>query len=541
MPASRTWQPALRWLQVSLIVLAFGFDYLHGIQLGQRDIGFQPIYRLREALAVAISRLREPPLHGYIAYQSVIDAFNNNGFGVPWENGLHLDAAGVDALVLDPVRLERTLQEARRIPLDTQLPPDLTAGNELAFSDYAYVAFAIFGVHMSSLYYFYFALLGASCTLFIAQYRSSPFAMFLLLTYLASLGFVENYVSLRGAQFATLVNSRFFDVLSLLPAAHMLMLMWIPQKPTRLTLIAAVTQSILLAFLIDCRITGRWQIAMIAATALGFVLAGSPGLWRRHAQALMDIWRRTWPAVVAVGALAAHMTAIDLLAHRRYGDEPKYHVVWHEVLRGLLGSNEELQRQYLGNVIGLGSPPDQAAYDALDNDLTQRDDRTSPIVVLDRGRLRVDVSKGWAEYERLARLLVFEMIRRHPSEVLMGLYNKAFEQNYEFTVGDTLSLANLASAACFAGLGLLIWLAQGGANTRRLGTAAGGAMILVAFATIPPMVAPSPLSIGTLLSYVIALWLGAVALLVLVARVCMKLKSNDMRAVSDRGRLDEIQ
>ena len=220
------------YLLILATVLAFCFDFAHGIMLGQDRIGFHPIYRLRQGLAIAISRMHEPPLHGYLAYQSVVDALNEDGFAVlDQDKGPHLDVAGWSALLGDPARMDRALRDARDTAVDTTLEPQLVLGNELGYADYLYLGFRLFGLHMSSQYYLYFVLLGISCVLYLSQFRRSPFLVFLLLTYLAGLGFLENYAHSMGNEAATLANSRLFEALSLLPAMHIFLLVWTRAPP----------------------------------------------------------------------------------------------------------------------------------------------------------------------------------------------------------------------------------------------------------------------------------------------------------------------
>jgi hypothetical protein len=505
--------------QIILIGAAFCLVFAHGILLGEHNIGFHPAYRLREALAVAISRMREPPLGGYLAYQSVINSLNKDGFAsLPWDVGPRLNDQDYGALVTDAPRLDRILQDASRAPIDPRLPPDLTRGNEVAYADYVYIAFALFGIHMSSLYYLYFLIVGVSGLLFVVQYRDSPILMFLLLTYLGGLGFLQNYAQSGGIQLATLYNSRLFEALSLLPAFHIFMLVWRREPPRLFALAAAVVQSALLAFIIDCRISGDWQIVMVVATSIGFIVIDALKLRHGGSKMLLAIGYRAWPAAIAAAILLGHMAAIDAMADPRYQNEPKYHVIWHEVLRGLLGSNTGLQREYLGKVVGLGSLPDQSAYDAIDYDLTLRNDRTSPIVVVQQGRIRVDVSKGWGEYERLARSLALKMVLQHPGQVLAGLYTKSQQQLYEFKERHALSLANLAGAALLTALGALVWLMRGGQYGCSLGEGLCATAIVLAFAAVPPLIAPSSLSVGTLLTYLIALCLAGLSVVILIAR-----------------------
>src|ERR1700722_11851364 len=361
-----------RCAQLLLIIAAFGFDFAHGILLGEHAIGFHPIYRLRQTLAVAISRLHDPPLHGYLAYQSMVDAFNRNGFAsAPGDVGPRLGDAGWIEIFRDPARMDRALQDAVNTTVDTTLAPQLIHDNELGWADYVYLGFRLFGVHMSSLYYFYFLLLGLSSLLFIVAFHRSPFLMDLLLTYLAGIGFMENYVHSDGWQLGTLSNSRLYEALSLLPATHLFAAVWTRQAFRLSRLATIATQSILLAFLVDCRITALWQIAMILAAAVGFMLID---LWRRRP--LRPRWARVswngvWIAGVAGAALAAHMTMIKVSADRRYATELEYHVVWHEVLAGLLGASGELQREYLGEDHGVDFR-DKDADMAVYRDLQRR-------------------------------------------------------------------------------------------------------------------------------------------------------------------------
>src|ERR1700692_3049402 len=83
---------------VSLLLLigcVFCLDVFHGIKLRQDQTAFHPIYRLRQSLAVAISRMHGPSPGGYLAYRSVVNVLNENGFALfDSEAGQHLDVPG---------------------------------------------------------------------------------------------------------------------------------------------------------------------------------------------------------------------------------------------------------------------------------------------------------------------------------------------------------------------------------------------------------------------------------------------------------------
>jgi hypothetical protein len=510
------------YMLILVAVLAFCFDFAHGIMLGQDGIGFHPIYRLRQALAIAISRMHEPPLHRYLAYQSVVDALNQNGFAVfDADKGPHLDVAGWAALLGDPAKMDHALRDARDAKVDTTLPPELVLGNELAYADYWHLAFRLFGLRMSSQYHLYFLLLGISCILFLIEFRRFSFLVFLLLTYLGGLGFLENYARSMGNEAATLVNSRLFEALSLLPAMHLFLIVWMRMRFRMSTAIGAAIQSALLAFIVDCRITARWQVAMIIIAAL--VVVVSAVLRRRQLRPYfrMEDWDGVWAACFAVAALAAHMTFIHYDADSRYGKEARYHIVWHEVLRGLLGSSIVLQREYLGRVVGRSAPQDTDAYDAVFNDLTKRNDRSAPRSFVQNGIIYIDVSKGWNDYERLARNLAIRMTLEHPGAVLIGFYDKLIGQGRTYMLRDAMVPANWAIASLIAAVGGLLWMCAGGMSTttRALFNGAGATIIVLACAAAPPLIVPSTLSVGTLLSYLIALVAALGVAVIFISRV----------------------
>ena len=444
------------------------------------------------------------------------------------ERGVELDEAGWSALLRDTARIDRALRKAKDTAIDPSLEPQLMRGAELAYADYVYAAFLLFGLRLSSLYYFYFLLLGMACALFVVEFRNSPFSLFLLTTYLGGIFFLQNYAQSYGEQLATLTNSRLFEALSLLPAMHVFLVVWRRTRFGLPTLLTTSAQSALLAFIIDCRVSGRWQIALIVAVAIGCVIAD---LWRQQPFS----WRGgsangVWAGCIAVAFLAAHMSLISFNADKSYQGEPKYHPVWPSVLGGLLGSSTELQREYLGRAEHADSEPvpDQWIEDAINNDLNKRNDRSSPHATVQNGKIFVGVDNGvrgadpnygWNEYERLARSLVLRIVAQHPVSVVAELFAKARSQVRLYA--EHLSFSNLAGMMMIAVVGGLVWLTEAlpVVTVRELISGIGAAITVLSFAAVPPIIEPSPLSVGTLLSYLIAGATAPFALAVLIAKL----------------------
>ena len=83
-----------------------------------------PIYRWRESLAIALSRMQAKPLHGYLAYGSISNYLNQHGLAI---FGSEARPVPTDeersALIHDGARMEKLIGEARQVPIDPSLPP----------------------------------------------------------------------------------------------------------------------------------------------------------------------------------------------------------------------------------------------------------------------------------------------------------------------------------------------------------------------------------------------------------------------------------
>ena len=506
-----------------LIGCALFLDLFHGLSLGQDRVGYHPIYRFRQSLAVAISRLHDPPARGYLAYGSVLHVLTENGFALfDGEPGQKLDPPGWEALLDDGPRLDRIIRAATDVSIDTSAPPDIIRANELGLADYMYFSFRLFGDKISSLYYFLFLLVAVTCLFYVLQFRDSPFLLFLLVIFLAEFYFLENYARSYGLGQNTVSNSRLFSGLSLVPALHILLLLW-QQPPLRaFTVAAVIVQSVIFAFLLSCRTEVAWQGAMIAAGACGLGLSILLRRGDRKQRRLIDRLAPLWPAASFLVVVFAYSTVVSMSADRRYAMEPKAHVIWHEVMIGFLRGSVQLRREYLGDVPY--DNVDNEVYTAVIRDLNARNDSSSPIVVrLGDGQLTIRLERGWAEYERLVRSLALRIIRDHPSAVLETVLPKISQQVALYGSPDTHSMSweNLQIPIILVAAGAFICMAAGGftVGAAALGSAAGVIAIVLLFATATPMIHPSPLSIGTLFSYlgVVAISISYAAMLLIRA------------------------
>jgi hypothetical protein len=521
---------------VGLLLLiggVFCLDVFHGIELGQDRTAFHPIYRLRQSLAVAISRMHDPSLGRYLAYKSVVNVFDENGFALfNNEPGPHLDESGWVALLTDGPRLDRIIQQALDVPIDTSLPPEIIQANELGYADYIYFSFRLFGDKISSLYYFFYLIVAATCLIYILQFRNNPFLLFVLVIFLGELYFLENYVVSYNIQMQTVTNSRLFSGLSLVPALHVLFLHWQRQPPRAFAVAGVIVQGLIFGFLLSCRTEAAWQVVMVAAVACGSGFLIVLSLRDRKRTELVSRLRPLWPALVFLIVVSAYSAVISSRADSRYAIEPKGHIIWHEILMGLLSTSPELRREYLdGQEL---TYRDDEVYMAIDHDLKARDDVSSSMVRrLPNGDPVVDLALpgGWNEYERLVRSLTLRMILHHPVAVLKTLPTKIADQMrwFDEPPAHTMAWVKLRTPVIIVAAGAVICALAGGfaVDLATLGSAALFAAVLLLFASMTPLlVEPSSHAIGLLFSDLGVVAVAVSGMVVFSIRAVLGIKSK---------------
>jgi hypothetical protein len=216
-----------------------------------------------------------------------------------------------------------------------------------------------------------------------------------------------------------------------------------------------------------------------------------------------------WPAVIFLLVMTGYLVAVSRSADARYASEPKNHIIWHEVLLGILGASSQLRSEYAGDVRG---SPDEVVYAAVLRDINARNDASSPIARRQPdGHLTIDLMSGWADYDKLVKSLTLRIIYQHPVAVLETLPVKAVYQiKWYDPRGRDLGWESLGVPAAIVVLAAALCVAAGGfTSDRRMrrGALCVTATILL-FALATPMIHPSAMTVGTLFCY-----LGVIAIL----------------------------
>src|SRR5262249_13601244 len=170
----------------AVVLLLFGLNVLGSYSAGQHRTMYEhPIYRWRESLAVALSRMRPEPLAGYLAYRSIHDYLVRHGLALMEGEADPLPTREeMKALVRDGARMNVLIEEASRVPIDPDLQPVAPQGIELGLADFYYWAFAMFGLDIGSFVLLYYSLLLIAVLMYFLSFRRSPFAILLLMFFL---------------------------------------------------------------------------------------------------------------------------------------------------------------------------------------------------------------------------------------------------------------------------------------------------------------------------------------------------------------------
>ena len=298
-------------------------------------------------------------------------------------------------------------------------------------ADYYYFAFELFGLNMNALVMFYYLLLAASVVMFVAVFRGSPFCMLLLALYLITHYFMVGYAS--APYFQTIHNSRFFPVLAMLPAMHLLLLVLRREPPTPGNLAAAIGQAGLLCFLVFCRQQAIWQaVAVMASPLLVLQLTDYMALMRAVRQpreagsAIEALLPGTWPALLTVVGLVGLLLYSHLALALAYRTDTATHPFWDSVLGGTISANPELYRLYGNNDPLYG---DTIVFDAIQTDLRERHDTTPDIVSVQNGVIYIDPFLDEAVYDKLAWHVFRKIAAAHPWLTLKSfIYDKPYNQ-----------------------------------------------------------------------------------------------------------------
>ncbi len=515
----------------SMMVLGLlALSIVRGVALHQVDTLYDPHYRWRQTFVVALSRMRDNPPSGYLGFKSIERVFVRNGFGaLPNED---FDINVVWARQKDGTFVDHVLAEALATPIDRSEKPILIRGNDLGWIDYVYFSFEIFGVHVSSLFYFYYLLLGLSAAIFLVAFWRSPICLYVLSMYLIGHYLLTGYVQDLGEHtLGSVTNSRFYSVAALLPGLHVLLVILRRAAATARQLCCVGLQVLLLVFYLFCRLEVAWIPLMLLAAG-GLVLPYRE-VWRwlgsRFRGPPPRALQRGWAAAIVLVASVGLIGYMRYAPAKEYRDEVKTHVIWHslygQMLSGLAIVHPEIREQYL-----YGHPPlsDNMVYDAVLAELRARNDSSSPIAFKIDGIIAIDPMRDMGAYDKIVRTLYFRFIRKHPWLFLESFYDNIADEyatvvnTFRTSPGEfrhAIIALVLSSVSAIVFIGLLLPKIDPRAGALFTAGAAGLALA----ALVPVVTVSNPLLCGTILVYLMLPLTAVTALPVAAGRYVLGL------------------
>ena len=277
-----------------------------------------------------------------------------------------------------------------------------------------------------------------------------------------------------------------------------MLLAWRPQPLTGPRLARLTAQAAIFSFVLLCRTSTVWLLAMALSFAVGLCAID----FTSHRRLRWDpsISRRLIPAAMATAIVALGFGAVRANTDELYAKQPVSHLFWHPILIGLIQNSETLLGKYTRSPHKQG--PDQIGYDAVMLYLRERNDASSAIAFRRNGELIVRPSVAWNEYEVLARSVVIEIAQQYPFEALRSLIMNV---PYQWRLFRDAGLGPQMLAMPVAIAALLAWVAaSAGAFSVRGQNLWLGVLefaYVSVFALIPALIFPSLSNVGVLLCF----------------------------------------
>ena len=291
--------------------------------------------------------------------------------------------------------------------------PKLIADDKGDF-DFVRLAFYLFGVRIQSIFYAFFLVLFIGVVVYILDYFKSPSRLILLLFFLLSL-YITVFITNLTDQLQNLTDIRFFDVLSVVPLFHLMLVLLDRRSACIRSLRFALVQTLLMIFVYHVRSSSMWQLMCF------FLLTGviSYRYWKESSsldsESGLGRFRRTmircgWPAALMI------MGVISLRVYQRTNYNPDYftegyprHTFWHNAFMGF-ACHPQLAKEFQIFPIS-----DMNIILAAERYLKDHQDRKRWAMLY--GEFRIEHFR-WGLYETVVRDMFIATCLKHPVQVL---------------------------------------------------------------------------------------------------------------------------
>ena len=338
-----------------VVALLLAANFLYAIRREMHLFTHEVRDQMHGSISIAISGLHYG-LPGYLGYNAVKNAIE------PWFDQ-HTDPwnpvdPGLNGLIKDALAIENVAQAGIHT-LHAQEP---------GMVDFYKLAFLLFGFRYQSFLYFYFFLLAIECCLYFFQFRNDAAPLSMVVIFLLAHYIVLTGISFAGSQLAAPTNNRFLPVLAILPMLHICTVALKRMPISRFGALGLLAQSVLAAFIWQCRNTGMWVLFLAGAVAVYITLNWALDIRRGRPQPFgqnntlrgrsVDLLMRTWPIVlVFVSFLFARGIYRMRLSDLYFGEKNSPgHTMWQPMFQGL-ALHPEIREAYGLSKSQLGDPP----------------------------------------------------------------------------------------------------------------------------------------------------------------------------------------
>lgn len=353
---------------VALLVAA---NFLFAIRREMHLFTHEVRNQMHGSLSIAISGLQYG-LSGYLGYNAVknaiapwFDEHTDPWFPVYFSRSPLIDNS-LNGLMMNALAIENVAQGGIHT-LYAQEP---------GMVDFYKLSFLLFGFRYQSILYFYFFLLAIECGLYFFQFRKDATILSLLVIFLLAHYIVLTGIRFPGSQLDAPTNNRFLPVLAILPMLH---ICTVALQRTRVSIFGALgvlAQSMLAAFIWQCRNTGLWVLVLAVAVAIYIVFGWAADIkWGRpqfsgQASALrkrsIDLLGRTWPVLLVFVSFVFAWGIYRVRLSALYFSEKtsSAHTMWQPMFQGL-ALHPEIREVYGLGKSQLGDPPSYSGSSSI--------------------------------------------------------------------------------------------------------------------------------------------------------------------------------
>jgi hypothetical protein len=296
--------------------------------------------------------------------------------------------------------------------------------NDQGMIDFTRAAFLLFGIDVTSLYYFFYLLVGASALLFVWSHWRSYSACVLLFACLCAVYAFMPSVVYADSQLISLANARFLSVIAIIPLFHILLFLARPRSPFRWQdLIALVGQTALLAFAYAIRNSTIWMTATVGLVFVALLARPALHAWRGRSLALPAQATARCAVVMVFAATLFGISGFrSIYLTPPCGASLNSHPVWHNIFLGLVFHPEWRTRfaADYDNADGDDIAFVAAKKYAVAHHLPYQTEPTIWVSTPQTQSMTVGPMPfgSWLVYEKVLRAAFIEFALRHPRYVL---------------------------------------------------------------------------------------------------------------------------